>query len=140
MKQMMKMFEFRSTDNFSKSIKVGRIADRSDLRTDVDTGRQLVKFSLAVNNKSTKADFFDCVAYNAEARKIDQSMPKGKKVVVLGTDITGSYVDKKGVKHKTLTVIADNTYLYDSPQARKILKCLEHLFDGCSCFVHDLPF
>lgn len=121
------MFEAKKTDNFSKSIRCGRIAKCSDLCTGTD-GRQYIKFSVAVNKDKEKADFFECTAYNAKARYIEHYAPVGTKGIILGTDISNRYTDKKNISHTTIKVIVDNVFLHGTQEAQQILNIMNNLF------------
>ncbi len=111
----------KKTDNFSRTIKVGRIAQRSCVYTDTTDGKQYVRISLAVNKDNEKADFFECLACNAAARFVDRYADIGTKVLLLGSDRIISYRDTKGVQHKTTQVIADAVIPYDSETATVLL-------------------
>lgn len=104
------MFEKQRNDNFSFSIRCGRLTDHSELRTG-DDGRQFVRFSIAVNRNAEKADYFNYIAFNDKARFIDRYCHKGTKVIIIGIDETSSYQDKKGVKHKTNTTICEDIHI-----------------------------
>lgn len=101
------MFEKQRNDNFSFSIRCGRLTDHSELRTG-DDGRQFVRFSIAVNRNAEKADYFNYIAFNDKARFIDRYCHKGTKVMIIGIDKTGSYQDKHGGKHKTHTTTCED--------------------------------
>lgn len=122
------MFKTKKTDNFSRTIKVGRVAQRSCIYTDTTDGRQYVKFSVAVNKDKEKADFFECTAYNAQARYIDRYADVGTKVLLLGSDRIISYMDARGVQHKTTQVIADTVMAYDSEAAQALLEMMNGIF------------
>lgn len=124
------MFEQKKPDTYKKSFCIGRIAKRSDLLTGTD-GRQYVKFSVAVNQNKEKADFFDYIAYNINARYVDRHIHKGIKVIVAGTDTTGNYTDKKGQKHKTQTSICLFCYPTESTEGQNIMRMVN---DSFLCF------
>ncbi len=128
LKGVKQMFEQRKSDTYKKSFCVGRIADFSDLCTD-SNGMQYIKFSVAVNQNKDKPDFFNYIAYNSKARKIERYISEGmKKFVVFGTDVTGSYKDKHGTKHKTNTTVCLDIFPVDKNSANEIIVSLESIF------------
>ena len=75
------------------SVRTGRFTDKPELKTS-NNGKQFVKFTLAVNSRKEQADFFEYVAWDANARYIDRYVRKGTKVWVLGTDMTDIYTER----------------------------------------------
>lgn len=123
------MFEKRAPDTYKKSYCVGRISRFSDLCTD-SNGMQYIKFSVAVNQNKEKPDFFDFIAYNSKARKIERYIRKGMKVIVFGTDTTGSYKDKNGTVHKTNTTVCLDIFPIDKNSENEIIVSLESIFNA----------
>ena len=93
----------KKSDNFSKTIKVGRIASVSDLRTNTTNGRQCVVFTIAINKPDEKPDYYNCIAYNGVARNMDRYIRVGHKVLVIGTE---SIISKK-----VITVCNTNQFM-----------------------------
>lgn len=119
----------KKTDNFSRTIKVGRVSQRSCVYTDTKDGKQYVRISLAVNKDNEKSDFFECLAVSAAARFVDRYADVGTKVLIIGFDRIISYRDAKGVQHKTTQVVTDTVLSYDSEMAQSILEMLRNIFD-----------
>lgn len=71
----------RRKDNFLIVFLCGYVSKRSDLMVD-KTGRQYVKFTVAVNHTDEPTEFHKLIAYNPEARYIDRFVRVGNKVVV----------------------------------------------------------
>ena len=120
------------TDNFSKTIKVGRIASISDLRTDTSNGKQFIRFTLAVNKDKDKPDYYPCIAFNATCRYIDRYISVGNKVVVIGSDSITLKKMGKDVQCKSVQIIADSVYLYESDEAVAILNAMQNIFFLCA--------
>lgn len=119
------------TDNFSKTIKVGRIASISDLRTDTSNGKQFIRFTLAVNKYHDKPDYYSCVAFNATCRYIDRYISVGNKVVVIGSDSITLKKMGKDVQCKSVQIVADFVFLYESDEAIEILNAMQNMFSLC---------
>lgn len=124
------MFEVKTPDTYKKSFCVGGIAKYSDLKTEEKTGRQYIEFTVAVNQNKEKPDFFDYIAYNSKARKIERYIREGMKVVVFSNDVTGSYKDKNGTKHKTHTSICIDIFPVDKNSKNEIIVSLESIFNA----------
>ena len=119
------------TDNFSKTIKVGRIASISDLRTDLDSGKQFIRFTLAVNKYQDKPDYYPCIAHNATCRYIDRYVSVGNKVVIIGSDSITLKKIGKDVQCKSVQIIADSVLPYDSEEAVSVLNAMQNVFALC---------
>lgn len=118
----------KKTDNFSRTIKVGRIAHRTDLYTDPNNGKQYIRFNLAINKNKDKPDYYACVVYSEPARYFDRHIRIGDKVLVVGTDDIKQKQSSAGMNYKSQQVIADAVYLYDSDAARKIIDEMQNMF------------
>lgn len=121
------MFDKKS-DNFSKTIKLGRIAHRTDLYTDPSNCKQYIRFSLAINKSKDKPDYYSCVVYNATARYFDRHIRTGDKVLIVGTDCVAQKVNGNGMHYKLQQVTADSVFMYDSKEAKALLDEMETLF------------
>lgn len=119
------------SDNFSKTIKVGRIASVSDLRTNITSGRQCVEFTIAVNKPDEKPDYYNCIAYNAVARNMDRYIRVGHKVLVIGTESIISKKGHNGMQYKSIHVDADFVFLYESETTVTILTVIQQLLSYC---------
>ncbi len=119
----------QKTDNFSKTIKVGRVAHRSYVCTDMNDGRQYVKFTLAVNKDKDKPDYYSCIAYNATGRYVDRYVQIGDKILVIGTDRLTVNKAANGMQYKSVCVEADTVLPYGSEAAEAILDASQSLFN-----------
>ena len=98
----------------------GSVTKDADIKTVIsgEKERRIAKFTLAVDRKLSKekreaegvvtADFIPCVAYDGNARFIEQYIKKGNAVVIEGRITTGSYIDKEGNKCYTWDVVVDS--------------------------------
>lgn len=118
----------KKTDNFSKTIKVGRVASLSDIRTDMNSGRQLIKFTLAINKDKDKPDYYPCIAYNTTCRYVERYIHAGDKILITGTDCISFKKASNGMQYKSVQVEADTVLLYDSEEAVAILNAMQNVF------------
>ncbi len=119
----------QKTDNFSKTIKVGRVAHRSYVCTDMNDGRQYVKFTLAINKDKDKPDYYPCIAYNATGRYVDRHIKVGDKIVLIGTDCITVNKAANGMQYKSVQIEADTVVPYESEAAGAILDASHSLFN-----------
>lgn len=118
----------KKTDNFSKTIKVGRVASISDVRTDTNSGKQFIRFTLAVNKDKDKPDYYPCIAYNTTGRHVERYIHVGDKVVVIGSDSISLKKIAKDVQYKSVQIIADSVLPYESEEAVAILNAMQNVF------------
>lgn len=118
----------KKTDNFSRTIKVGRVAAKSSVYTDMKDGRQYVRFTLAVNKDKDKPDYYNCIAYNASGRYVDRHIQVGDKILVIGTDSFSVNKAANGMLYKSVYVEADKVFPYESEAAEAILDASLSLF------------
>ena len=119
----------KKTDNFSKTIKVGRVAAKSSVYTDMKDGRQYVRFTLAVNKDKDKPDYYNCIAYNASGRYMDRHIQVGDKILVIGTDSFLANKAANGMQYKSVLVEADTVLRYGTADAEAILSASQPLFN-----------
>ena len=118
----------KQTDNFSKTIKVGRVASLSDICTEVSSGKQYIRFTLAVNKDNAKPDYYPCIAYNATGRYVERYIHVGDKVVIIGSDFINLKKIAKDVQYKSVQIIADSVLQYDSEEAVSVLNAMQNVF------------
>lgn len=116
------------TDNFSKTIKVGRVAYLSDICTEVSSGKQYIRFTLAINKDNAKPDYYPCIAYNAIGRYVERYIHVGDKVVVIGSDFITLKKVSKDLQHKSVQIIAESVLPYDSEEAVSVLNAMQNVF------------
>lgn len=100
------------------SVRTGRFTDNPELKTS-NNGKQFVKFTLAVNSRKEQADFFEYVAWDANARYIDRYVRKGTKVWISGNDKMNPYTDKNGVKRKSFITVCEKISIVESRAAQE---------------------
>ena len=89
----------------NKVFLIGRLT--ADLRGGiVNSGKQYVRFSLAVNGFGGRVDYINVVAWEKTAEAAMTYLSKGKQVAVEGSIQTGSY-EYQGEKRLTFDVRAD---------------------------------
>lgn len=99
-------------------ILIGRTT-REPILKKLPSGTSVINFTLAVssNRKDNKGnyltDFIPVVAWGKTAEFIDKYVPKGTKIVVMGSLQTRTWVDQSGKKHFAMEVLADNIEFAD---------------------------
>jgi len=97
---------------------IGRITKTPVLKK-LPSGTSVINFTLAVNStrKDEKGnyitDFIPVVAWGKIAEFIDKYVSKGRKIVVMGSLQTRTWVDQSGNKHFTMEVLADSIEFAD---------------------------
>ncbi len=97
---------------YNKCIMMGRITHDLELKT-TPTGTNVCTFSIAVDRRfqakgeEKKTDFFNVVAWRAQADFVCNYFSKGRMIMVEGELQTRSYTNKDGVKINVTEIIAD---------------------------------
>lgn len=93
---------------------LGRITKDPELKY-TGSGKLYCRFTLAVNREFNKeeTDFINCVAWDKRAETIEKYLKKGKRILVAGRLMIGSYDNKEGKKVYTTDVIVDNFNIID---------------------------
>lgn len=91
----------------NKVILTGRITKSPELRR-TNSGKAVVSFTLAVDNRRTEAgaDFPVCVAWEKTAETIEKYVTKGMKIAVCGRLSTRTY-ESNGKKHYVTEVLVE---------------------------------
>ena len=93
----------------------GRITAAPELKyTDKDK-KAIVRFSIAVNNGSDYADFFNVTAFDKQAENLAKYVNKGDMLAVSGRLATSSY-EKDGVKINSVYIVASNITFCNSKE------------------------
>jgi single-strand DNA-binding protein len=96
---------------------IGNLGNDPEIIT-LDSGKKLVKFSLATNEsykdangeKHTKTEWHNLVAWNKTAELIENYVKKGQEIAIEGKLTSRSYDDKDGIK-KYITEVVVNELL-----------------------------
>ena len=81
-----------------------------------DSGKAYVNFSVAVGSRKKDADgnwvdgdtsWFDCTVYDVQAENFANSITKGTRVVVTGTQVQRKYTDKDGNERTAYSIRVD---------------------------------
>ena len=83
----------------------GRITAAPELKYTEKDKKAIVRFSIAVNNGSEIADFFNVTAFDKQAENLAKYVSKGDMLAVSGRLSTSSY-EKDGVKINSVQIIA----------------------------------
>lgn len=125
----------------NKIIITGGLGHDAELTMAKNTGKAILKFSVAVNRgfkSEDGVDWINCVIFGERAEKLAQYLLKGTKVLVEGTLRLGEYEGKDGTKKKTTDVFVNNVEMLgnkkengnsDSAQATEY-KEIEPIDDG----------
>ncbi len=100
-------------------IMIGRLTADPELRQ-TPQGVNVCTFTIAVERsfskqgEERKTDFFDVVAWKGQADFVSRFFQKGKMIAVQGRMETQQYEDKKGIKRKAYTIVADSLHFCES--------------------------
>ena len=76
-----------------------------------NNGAAVVTFSIANDrfvNGEKKTDFFDVIAWNANAKFINQHFKKGDGIIIIGRLQTRDYTDKEGNARRAVEIVVDH--------------------------------
>lgn len=93
----------------------GRITAAPDLKYTEKDKKAIVRFSIAVNNGSEIADFFNVTAFEKQAENLAKYVSKGDMIAVSGRLSTSSY-EKDGVKINSVYILANNITFCNSKE------------------------
>ena len=93
----------------------GRITAAPDLKYTEKDKKAIVRFSIAVNNGSEIADFFNVTAFDKQAENLAKYVSKGDMLAVSGRLSTSSY-EKDGVKINSVYILANNITFCNSKE------------------------
>ncbi|MBS5725522.1 MAG: single-stranded DNA-binding protein [Clostridiales bacterium] len=99
--------------NFNKVIIGGRLTADPELKTTSD-GISVTSFSLAVNRREAKADFFTIIAWRQTAEFITRHFQKGSSICIVGFLHTRSWVDNNNVKQYRTEIVAEEVFFVDA--------------------------
>ena len=85
------------------AVLVGRFTSDLELR-ELANGKNVMNFTLAVQRGADKADFIDCVAWDATATLIRRFGHKGGRIAVSGPIETRTWKDNDGKSRKEVYV------------------------------------
>lgn len=98
---------------YNKAILMGRICNDLELKT-TPSGANVLSFRIAVDRsyqvkgEERKSDFFNVVAWRANADFISRFFSKGRMILVEGELQTRQYVDKNGSTQTVVELVVDN--------------------------------
>ena len=106
--------------DLNKVMIIGNVVRDPEMRT-TPNARNVSSFSIATNRvwkdandqKQSKAEFHNIVAWGRLAEIVNQYLKKGSKVYVEGRLETRSWDDPNGIKRYRTEVIADNMIMLD---------------------------
>lgn len=90
----------------NKVIICGRLTKDAEVRTS-QSGKQIARYTLAVDRYNSDADYISCVAFGKNAEFAEKYLSKGTKILIEGSIKTGSYTNKDNKKVYTTDVIVD---------------------------------
>ena len=103
--------------SFNKVILAGNLTRDPEIRY-TQSGKAVVKFSLAVNNPRNKEEttFVDIVAWDRLGETCNTYLKKGSSTLVEGRLVIRSYDDKDGAKRKATEVVINNMQMIGGPR------------------------
>lgn len=97
----------------------GRLGGDPEMRV-TTSGTEVVNFSLAVYQSKEVTNWFRCVAFGEQAKRINASARKGSKVIVEG-HLNSRTWEQDGKRRESVEIIVDNcTYLDPPPTIRPV--------------------
>jgi len=101
---------------------IGKLGMNPEVKA-TTTGKKVARFSLAHVTYSTGADgqkssnvnWFNMVAWEAQADVAEQYLHKGRKVGVNGRLVQRSWVDKLGQKRTSTEIVVHDIVMMDDP-------------------------
>jgi single-strand DNA-binding protein len=97
---------------------IGRLTQDPELR-ELEGGRHLCKFSLAIDDafaKEDRADFVRITVFGTQALNCEKYLRKGFLAGVSGRIYSSTYVDAEGVKRYPVEVTADRVQFLQWPE------------------------
>lgn len=100
---------------YNKAILMGRICNDLELKS-TPSGNSVLSFAVAVERayqakgEERKTDFFNCVAWRANADFISRFFSKGRMILIDGELQNRKYTDKNGVERYITEIIVDRAY------------------------------
>lgn len=95
----------------------GRITAEPELKYTEKDKKAIVRFSIAVNNGSEIADFFNVTAFEKQAENLAKYVSKGDMIAVSGRLSTSSYENKDGVMINSVYILANNITFCNSKKS-----------------------
>lgn len=111
----------------NKIVLMGRLTRDPDIRySQGQTPTAIGKFSLAVDRRFKRegepdADFFNCIAFGKIGEFVEKYLRKGTKVVLTGRVANDNY-EKDGVKHYSVSIIAEEIEFAESKSTQEAPK------------------
>lgn len=106
----------------NKSILLGRLTKKPEIRYSQANNVKVATFTLAVNRKYVKqgeerqADFINIVTYSKLADFVEKYLNQGIQICVSGRMQTRTWEDTNGQRRYTIEVIGEEIYFADSPK------------------------
>jgi single-strand DNA-binding protein len=97
----------------NKVFLIGNLTRDPEL-TEAASGVAVCHFSIAVNRNyqsgdgERQTDFFNCVAWRGLAETCARNLSKGKKVSIVGSIQTRTYIDNQDIKRSVVEVIVQD--------------------------------
>lgn len=104
----------------NKTILLGRLTKKPEIRLSQANNTKVASFSLAVNRKYAKqgeerqTDFFNIIAYSKLAEFAEKYLGQGLQICISGRLQNRSWEDKNGITRYVTEVIAEEIYFADS--------------------------
>lgn len=106
----------------NKSILLGRLTKKPEIRFSQTNNIKVATFTLAVNRKYVKegeerqADFINIVAYSKLADFAEKYLNQGIQICISGRIQTRNWEDNNGIKRYATEIIAEEIDFADSPK------------------------
>ena len=106
---------------YNKAILMGRICNDLEVKT-TPSGANVLSFRIAVDRsyqakgEERKSDFFNIVAWRANADFISRFFSKGRMILVEGELQTRQYTDKNGSTQTVVELVVENARFTGEPK------------------------
>ena len=128
----------------NKIIFNGNLGSDAELTMAKNTGKAILKWSVAVNKGFKKEDgvnWFNCTMFGERGEKLAQYLVKGTKVICEGSLQLGSYEGKDGTKKYTTDISVNNVeFVGDKKDHQVTQEPIENDEDVTPIDDGDIPF
>lgn len=117
----------------------GRICNDLELKQ-TSSGKQFVRFTLAVRATEEKTDFIPCVVWGGTAEFVCKYFAKGDGILVTGSIVSGTWTDDEGKTRFSFDVFVKNVGFPDGKKSAQTTYDSEPEFSDYDDVEEENPF